>query len=232
MRALTKGLLGIVAAAAIAPLSLGSASAATSTGWIGATPPNASGQTFLTTSTINNSPLSASTRMYTPFGNAVPSGQMGVRARLFKSGALCQITAYNFNSSPASQLSNATAGDCGDGYYNSHGFVRYWNGSDYSEFLTFPSDPLIYPATSSARSTNEQGESKGSAENIKREEDLPDLIEAIGVNGKTGFVKKNDLLADIPATPEQAAAAADPAPRTITVYAADGVTAVDTFRIQ
>ncbi len=231
MRAFAKGLLGVVAAAAVLPLSLGSASAATSTGWIGATPPNASGQTFLTTSTINNAPLSASTRMYTPFGNSVPSGQMGVRARLFKSGALCQITAYNFNTAPASQLVNSTSGDCGDGFYNSHGFVRYWNGSDYAEFLTFPTDPLVYPATP-ARSFTDNGESRGSAENIKREEDLPDLIEAIGVNDKTGFIKKSDLLADVPENPEQAAAAADPAPRTITLYAADGVTAVDTFRIQ
>lgn len=230
MKTITKGLLGAVAALAIVPFAGGTAAAATSTGWIGATPPNSSGQTFLTTSTINNAPLQASTRMYTPFGNSVPGGQMGVRARLFKSGALCQITTYNFNSAPASQLNNATTGDCGDGFYNSHGFVRYWNGTEYAEFLTFPSDALEYP-DSSPLVTNDAGETLGSAENIQREQDLPDLVEAIGVNGAEGYVKKADLLADIPATPDEAAAAR-PTAKTVSVYASDGVTAVDTFRIQ
>lgn len=91
----------------------------------------------------------------------MPSAFIGVRSRLFSSGALRVIKPYKYNSSPASSVNDPTTGDCGPGFYNSHGFVRAFNGTTYQEFVTFPSDPLEFTAPA-ARGTNEQGESYGS----------------------------------------------------------------------
>lgn len=157
------------------------------------------------------------------------------RARLFKSGALCSITDYKFNISPASRQTARTTGPaCGEGFYNSHGFVRYWNsaGTDYAEFLTFPTDPLEYPAPSpSAITTNEAGQTIGSGEGAQSENDLPDLVSAIGENGTNGYVKKADLLAGVPSSPEQASAKRTAGSRSVPLYAANGVTQLDTFTI-
>lgn len=236
---------GTVAAASLAlAVGMGDASAATQTGWVGPTPPGEGGQLYLTTSTINNAPLEASSRIYTAFGNSVPTAQMGVQARLFKSGVLCQITSYVFNPLPANQISTNTYGNCGSGSYNSHGFVKYWTGTAYGDFLTFPTDPLNFtaPPTLASKSptaapktdsaTNSQGLTIGSAETAQTENDQPDLIAAYGTGGEAGYIKKTDLAAQTPATPTEAAKATDPAPSTIPLYAENGSTVIGSFTIQ
>lgn len=187
-------------------LSSGVANADTRTGWVGSTGP-VGGNLLLHTSTISNTPLFADTRVYTAFGNTVPSGTMGVRSRLFTSGALCVIKPYKFNAAPASSLNDPTSGDCGPGFYNSHGFVRAWNGSDYQEFITFPSDPLQFGASTARTSEapdsvsrNDRGESYGSAENVTDDAALPDLVEAIGTSGERGYLRKADLTTPEPST--------------------------------
>lgn len=108
-------IVSTAAAAVVAASILGSGvtSAATRIGWVGTTPPGAGGQLYLKTSTIDNDPLVASSRIYTTFGNQVASGYMGVQARLYKSGVLCEITDYRYNSAPANQVTNNTWGNCG-----------------------------------------------------------------------------------------------------------------------
>lgn len=241
MRTLIRRTSTMAAAAAIAiALGAGDASAATKTGWVGPTPAGAGGQLYLTTSTINNAPLEASSRIYTAFGNQAASGYMGVQARLFKSGVLCQITDYIYNSAPANAITTNTYGDCGTGSYNSHGFVKYWTGSAYGDFLTFPTDPLNYtapiarsatpPVTAVTTSTNERGQTIGTAENARTEEEQPDLIAAIATNGQQGYIRKADTVSSDPTSPEAAATQPD-ASKTIGVYAANGVTRIGDFVI-
>lgn len=233
-----------IAAASLALIiGAGDASAATRVSWVGPTPPGAGGQAYLTTSTINNAPLQASSRIYTAFGNSAPAAEMGVQARLFKSGVLCQITSYVFNPLPANQLITNTVGNCGSGSYNSHGFVKYWTGTAYGDFLTFPTDPLNFtappelaraagPAPKTAPTSNSQGQTVGSAENAQTEDEQPDLIAAYGTKGESGYIKKTDLTASTPNNPGQAAKTSDPAPRTIPLYDENGSTTVGSFTIQ
>lgn len=237
--------VGCAAAAASLALLIGAgdASAATRVSWVGPTPPGEGNQVYLTTSTINNAPLLASSRIYTAFGNAVPTAHMGVQARLFKSGVLCQITGYVYNPAPANEFSTNTVGNCGSGSYNSHGFVKYWTGTAYGDFLTFPTGPLNYtvpaatartgPATpKTAPATNAQGQTVGSAENARTDSEQPDLIAAYGTKGEAGYIKKADLNAEDPNNPVEALTSADPAPRTIPLYAEDGTTTVGSFTVQ
>lgn len=229
-----------VALAAATTLGLGNAGAATKISWVGPTPPGAGGQTYLTTSTINNAPLEASSRIYTAFGNAVASGYMGVQARLFKSGVLCQITSYVYNVGPANEMTTNTYGHCGTGSYNSHGFVKYWTGDGYGDFLTFPTDPLNYTAPA-ARSTatvapiktgtNARGQTLGSAENARTDAELPDLIAAFTTTGQQGYVRKTDLVSDDPQSPQAAATQPRPAPKQVPVFTEDGSRQIGTLRI-
>ena len=236
--------LAAAAAAACLIGAAGDAGAATRTSWVGPTPPGQGGQIYLTTSTINNAPLEASSRIYTGFGNSVASGNMGVQARLFKSGVLCQITSYVYNPGPTNNLSTATYGHCGTGSYNSHGFVKYWTGTEYGDFLTFPTDPLNYtaPAARSADNTsavapikngrNSRGQSIGTAENARTDSDLPELIAAFSTDGKQGYVRKTDVIPATPASPAQAADLSSKKTKTVPVYTENGTTQIGTFTVR
>ncbi|PZT97178.1 MAG: hypothetical protein DI630_22230 [Gordonia sp. (in: high G+C Gram-positive bacteria)] len=170
-----------------------------------------------------------------------------MRSRLFKSGALCVINPVKYNATPTGSLTDPTSGDCGPGWYNSHGFVLVDDGTNYQEFVTFPTDPLEWgaapaPAMASQEiQRNSRGETFGSAESITNDDELPDLVLSIGTNGRTGYIRS----ADIPATPTTKAqaetlpetTAADgqrvrgPAAKTVPVFEADGTTVVGQFQI-
>lgn len=234
--------VGSIAAAfaTAATLGLGNASAATKISWVGPTPPGEGGQAYLTTSTINNAPLEASSRIYTAFGNTVASGYMGVQARLFKSGVLCQITDYVYNVGPTNQMITNTYGHCGTGSYNSHGFVKYWTGDGYGDFLTFPTDPLNYsaPAARSAGTVapvksgkNSRGQTLGSAENARTDSELPDLVAAFSTTGQQGYVRKSDIVGQDPRSPQSAATRGRPASKEVPVFAEDGIRPIGVLRV-
>ena len=130
----------------------GVAGADTLTGWIGPTLP-VNGNALLHQSTIINSPnLIAQSKVWTVTGADVAPGGLGVRARLFKSGALCQAVDYRYNVKIAAEMQVGTTAECGTGWYNSHGFVAAWNGtSSYKEFVTFPTDPLYFEVPASPK---------------------------------------------------------------------------------
>jgi hypothetical protein len=72
----------------------------------------------------------------------VPSGYMGILARLFKSdGALCTQRGYRYNSVAANSYSVGTlqSASCGAGSYYSHGVTQAWTGSGYQSYWTFRS---------------------------------------------------------------------------------------------
>ncbi|WP_328811714.1 hypothetical protein [Rhodococcus sp. NBC_00294] len=237
MKKLSAARSAIAVAAAMAALTVAGAPAAsadTRTGWVGSTGP-VNGQLYLHTSTISNTPLFADTRIYTAFGGTVPSAFIGVRSRLFSSGALCVIKPYKYNSSPASSVNDPTTGDCGPGFYNSHGFVRAFNGTTYQEFVTFPSDPLEFTAPA-ARGTNEQGESYGSGEDAKVDAELPDLVLAYGTDGQLGYVRAADIAepqldkSQIEALDEVNGSFVQET-RVVPLLASDGATTLGEFRI-
>jgi hypothetical protein len=159
----------------------------------------------------------------------VPQGVIGSKARLFREGALCSATDYQFNLFNTSSQTATSTRDCGPGFYNSHGFVAVWpSGGNMSEYVTFPSDPLQYPAPAAlaapradgdaarAQGTNPDGESYGTGEAAQADAELPDLVSAIGTDGELGYVRSDDLVGSV------VDAAATPAPRTIPLLSQTG----------
>lgn len=88
----------------------------------------------------------------------------------------------------------------------------------------------IYPV-------NEDGLSYGSAMLASTPSQEPDLILAVGTNGKTGYVKYEDLYKEEPKTPEEAIEKQEKMFRTgntermIPLYEKDGKTVIGEFRI-
>jgi hypothetical protein len=83
---------------------------------------------------------------------------------------------------------------------------------------------------------NQAGQSFGSLVGVALQDDWPDLIDTIGDDGKTqGFVLTSDFIGPQPQTPEEAVRIQNEVnskPRTIPLYAKDGVTVIGTFTIQ
>lgn len=84
---------------------------------------------------------------------------------------------------------------------------------------------------------NENGETYGNCLDIMYAEDMPDLMAAVGDNGKKGYIRKTDSDGDVSecSTPEETVKKIDElranGSRVINLYASDGVTVIDTFTI-
>ncbi|GGK35278.1 hypothetical protein [Nocardia camponoti] len=197
--------IGLTAGAA-ALMIPGQAGAATQIGWTGGTPP-IGGVIYLHNSTItDDGGLRASSKIWTSTGSTVAPGIMGVRARLFKSGVICEVAGYQHNTAWISTHEAFTSAVCGTGSYNSHGFVRVYNGSGFNEYVTFPSNPIDYSGAASARSQRIEQESAadtsktftvggqtfGPASQSPDEPD-PDFVAAYSDEGEFGYVRSGDL---------------------------------------
>lgn len=80
---------------------------------------------------------------------------------------------------------------------------------------------------------NELGETYGSARDVSPYEKEPDLIKAMGVNGKIGYVRLTELNGEEPKTVEEALAQqAKKEVRVINLYKSDGKTIIDKFEIK
>jgi len=83
---------------------------------------------------------------------------------------------------------------------------------------------------------NASGQTYGSAINATTVEEIPDLVEAYGNNGKIGYLKKSDFIGPQPANPKEAAEYMERVeaeyPKTVPLYGPDGVTEIDTFTFQ
>jgi hypothetical protein len=251
MRSLVKK-ASVVAAGAVAVglLTAPPASAETVSGWIG--PSSANSINYLHQSSVTTTPyLFASAAVWTPFGQQIPVNSVGINARLFKSGVLCDATDYFYNGYTTVNYSVATGDpDCGPGSYNSHGLVRLFNGTGYNTVATFPTSPVnigaaarsAAPDTEVATGTTADGRSTGSAEGIETEAELPDLVAAFATNGERGFVAKSDLsspeltqseVAALPTTTtDDGSAVHTTGSRTVPVYADNGVDVVGEFVIR
>lgn len=93
--------------------------------------------------------------------------------------------------------------------------------------------PVAINRVQPAFPVNENGQTYGSAaEAMALGTELPDLIQAEGKNGVTGYVLREDWLGPTPSNPEEALAMMESGafgPREIPVYAQDGETVVDTM---
>ena len=103
-------------------------------------------------------------------------------------------------------------------------------------FLYFKSNNTNTSITSINFLTNKDGKSYGKvAQNIILNE--PDLILAVGTNGKEGYIKKTDLYANEPKTPEEAIRIQEDKItnnnliRYIPLYEIDGKTVIGEFKI-
>lgn len=214
----------------------GTASAEEQIGWTGPTPAS-NGVIYLHNSSINNNDggLHAKTRMWTSFGNTVEPFFMGVRARLFKSGVMCEVVNYVYNTGRASSVETQSNTHCGSGSYNSHGFVKAFDGSVFNEYVTFPSNPIDFtaPAEPAARTfaitESEQqedvaatftvnGETYGPASQEEGVAD-PDNVAVYADSGAFGYVDANAVNSAESAT-------------TLPVYDRDGVTEIGGFTIK
>ena len=69
----------------------------------------------------------------------VPTGYMAAMARSYKSGVLCKVADYKYNSQPLSGMSQLVFGSCGRGAYSSQGITKAYNGNGYNAYWTFQS---------------------------------------------------------------------------------------------
>lgn len=233
------------AVATVASVAAGPAEAAVVSGWTG--PAGSTG--YLHNSTIINAPaLTAESKIWQVVGSSAAAGTIGARARLFKSGALCEAVDYEYNPYSATEWAVRTTNTCGTGSYNSHGFVAVWNASTntYGEYLTFPSNPLNWtaPAARNAQATaqitdaqrqsgvNSRGQRYGSADTGDNKESQLDLVLAIGTNNKVGYVRATQLDEQkTPSNPAEAARQNSPA-RSIPLLDKDGTTQIGTFTVR
>lgn len=99
---------------------------------------------------LNNATVSDNLRVWadawveTTGSAAVPTGYMGVQARLFKNDALYASTSMSYNSSSAYGISNVTQGGQSfpSGTYYSKGVTAAYTGTGYSTYSTFQSPSI------------------------------------------------------------------------------------------
>lgn len=173
--------------------------------------------------------------------NGTLAGYIGQRPRLYTAdGTLIEAADWNYN---AKDYSGSTSwqypwiyhnGVKGT-YYYSRGHVKFYNGNGYTTAYSANATPNIV-ASLSARNVdvNEKGEVFGSELFLSDMGVEPDLIKAVGNEGKVGYVKSDDLnYGDDVSTPDEAlnfVAAQNPT-RTIPVYMSDGETVIDLFTV-
>lgn len=85
----------------------------------------------------------ASTTDYTQQGSNAAPGYIGVDARKFKNGALCEQTGYVYNQFAENSFTiYANAVACGSGTYYSYGLFQAYNGSGYNTYYSGQSPNL------------------------------------------------------------------------------------------
>lgn len=170
--------------------------------------------------------------------NYLPTGYMGVNARLYsaESGAMVKESGYYLNQENECFILNSEGYDTSSGYYYSRGIVKLWNGKDYNVYTSertpdFSSN-RAYTVSSDKISIqrNQKGEIYGSELFLNEIGVQPDLILAQGNNNIIGYVRADELNDDGVYTPDDAAAyMMNRQPRFIPLYASDGETVIGTF---
>lgn len=113
----------------------------------------------------------------------------------------------------------AAVGSLGAGAAVSGGFPGVWSDNDLGRPI-----PKF--------SKNDSGQTYGSLSKTETDVDAPDLISAVGTNGLSGYIRREDLLLPLPQSPEQALIeqAKRPSSRTMPLYKADGKSVIGEYR--
>lgn len=123
------------------------------------------------------------------------------------------------------------AGAIGAAYADDSSPVRVISGGD-----TSGQGPAGTPGTESPPlyqppAVNTHGQTYGSALGAMSIDQVPDLVQVYDNEGQTGYARKADVFpTTLPKSPEEALAIR-PTPRTVPVYASDGITVIGTYTV-
>ena len=126
----------------------------------------------------------------------VPKGYMGGLARIYtESGTLKASSKWQYNDSKCNEDNTYTKSIKGKGYYYSHGKARVYNGDGYTTYTLYKStnQKLTSNVEEEAYKVNEKGETYGLGIYEDAIGGEPDLIQAVGINGKIGYVRSEDF---------------------------------------
>lgn len=236
----------IISVCSILTLLLVSASAASSSSaWkrfgsaIGSVP-----ITYKHNATVNvaNGKAWANATMITDTGTTkVPTGYVGAQAVLLRNNKAVLSTAMIYNSTEATGITVTSNSSTISGDYQAKGYCSYWQKDFYvegEEMCSYISPILQLGVNSKSNKNipdefkchiNTKGETYGklAAEEISGQ--TLDLIEAVGINGKTGYIRADDLRPKF--SSPQEAAQYNPEEHTIPVYDKNGTVVIDSFPI-
>jgi hypothetical protein len=178
----------------------------------------------------------AYTIINTSDGTTVPTGYMGAYAGVYDSSNNLKTSgSWYFNPVASSSCIQDSGLYATNGTYYAMGYVKFYNGSDYSkDYVTTKSPYISNRMAISAYEVNENGETYGcSGANALAIGEEPDLISSIGSDGTLGYVRATELYLEEPNTPEEAVAISQQNinGRSINLYEKDGVTIIGTFEI-
>ncbi|MCM1171088.1 MAG: hypothetical protein NC393_03065 [Clostridium sp.] len=191
---------------------------------------------------VKDGKATAGTSISSRDGRSIPTGYMGVQARIFKDGSLNRYTDWKYNTTATTNcyvMTLALATNSGSVYY-SQGNVRIYNGSGETTYVCNASPRLhgsAYSLTTNVDeiiTRNSKGEIYGQEPLLEAYGIHPDLIAAIGDNEIHGYVYAEDLEGFVPNTPEEAIAYQNShrgISRIINVYDCEGEIVLDTFTI-
>lgn len=193
--------------------------------------------------------LSAGTHLESTYTPYLPEGYMGTQPRLYNSnGVLFASGTWRYTTYNTSVAGYATSFNVEkDTYYYSQGMVALYNGDGYTRYsCTKTPNYMIQSRSRSTEDivveTNANGEIFGAAPILEQINITPDLILAIGTNGKTGYVKSSDLNMDYISNPDFATSYTNyieakmnscdqSSALIIPLYESDGVTVIGEFAL-
>lgn len=159
------------------------------------------------------------------------SGYAGVNSRLYNSsGALVTSSGWYYNEGLGYAWSMPSGSTTTKGTYYSKGQVKLYNGNGYNVY-TCNSSPNVTLKSITMYEVNDIRLTYGS-DYYADEEESPDLVQVIGLNGEEGYVYSKDLESDINSLEEAIEyARAEHYDYEIPVYESDGKTVIDSFKI-
>lgn len=171
-------------------------------------------------------------------GRNYPIGYFGANARLYDSfNNLIVASGWEYNTSELGGMARKTTNiPSTSGIFYSKGQVRMYNGNGYNTYTTTQSpnlSPVSRTQANDCYKINENGEIYGSEYILNQYGIEPDLIQAIGNEGVSGYVKAVELNEIIPASPEEAIRYQSELPdkRIINLYDCSGNNIIGTFTV-
>lgn len=145
---------------------------------------------------------------------------------MYKSnGALLKSTTPTYSGGSCAIHRATTPTYYGHGNFYAKGTSYVYNGNGYNSYALYSSP--IQTAEILEADVNVNGQTYGSEYFLNMQGIEPDLIFAEGVNGKEGYIKKDDINREARTLDE--AVVYDSSEYQVPVYDVDGTTVIDTF---